>query len=125
MILFGRKNKNGEYEVKDVNKTSDPTLTELKISDEENPFLNWSHAKICCYKIEVVDGRITTWSPYVPDIVIEQLDKLAVLMGNEVTNTQLALVENYEKLKTTDATIVDIQLAMVELYEMLMGGGVL
>ena len=75
MILYVRENANGEYEVKDVNQTNDTTLIPLLISDENNPFLTWTPAKICCYKVEVTDGIVTMFTPYVPWVVVEQIDR--------------------------------------------------
>ena len=74
MILFVNSNN----EIKDVNTTSDQSLTPLVVNDEENPFANWSVAKICCYKVNVSDGRVTMMTPYVDSKLIEHIDQLGV-----------------------------------------------
>jgi hypothetical protein len=65
-------NENGE--IKDVNSTSDPSLIEYDLIDATNPFLGWSVAKICCYKVTVFNGIVTMMTPYVPSDTIESID---------------------------------------------------
>ena len=72
MILY----VNNENEVKDVNETSDPSLVALEINDEENPFKDWSIAKICCYKVTAHDGAVTSMTPYIDSTIVEIIDKL-------------------------------------------------
>lgn len=62
--------------IKDVNTTSDTSLIEVRINDEENPFKNWSIAKICCYRVTVQDGIVTMMTPYVDSRLIEHIDEL-------------------------------------------------
>lgn len=116
---------NNYGEIKDVHNTTDSALTELEINDSKNPFKNWSVAKICCHKVEVKDGKVTKFSPYIDSKLIEHIDQLG--KGNEtnsnnLTDTQIGLTETYQKALETDATVTDIQLALVELYEMILGG---
>lgn len=66
MILY----IDSENRIKDVNTTSDNTLIPLEVDDSENPFIGWSVAKICCYKVYTSKVRIT---PY-PEPVIEEID---------------------------------------------------
>lgn len=73
MILY----VNSRNEVKDVNTTTNTSLTPLEVSDENNPFTGWSVAKICCYKVTVKDGLITMFTPYVDLRIIEHIDRLA------------------------------------------------
>lgn len=73
MILY----VNSKNEIKDVNTTSDENLTPLEINDNtlDNPFLSWSIAKICCYKIEVKNGAVTMYAPYVDSRIIEHIER--------------------------------------------------
>lgn len=125
MILY----VNSKNEVKDVNITSDKSLTPLEINDNGvgNPFLNWSVAKICCHKVKVDNGIVTSYTPYVDIRIIEHIDKLGKTdesAANDIWDTQIALTETFEKALSTEATITDVQLAIVELYEMIVGGNV-
>lgn len=70
MVLF----VNERNEVKDVNTTSDPTLIPLEVTD--GTFDGWSDAKICCYKVEAVNGEVTGYTPYVDSRLIEHIDQL-------------------------------------------------
>lgn len=78
---------NNKNEIKDVNTTTNISLIELKINDKNNPFANWSIAKICCYKVEVTDGTVTMYTPYVDTKLIEHIDRL----GKENASTQAQL----------------------------------
>ena len=97
MILY----VNNENEIKDVNTTSDPSLIALEINDETNPFKGWSIAKICCYKVIVVNGEIVMLTPYVDSKLIEHIDQLGI----------------EAQINATDAA--DLRAAVEELYEML------
>lgn len=61
--------------IKAVGVTSDSTLTPIEITD--GTFDGWSDGKICCYKINVVDGNVTMLTPYVDSRVIEHYDRLS------------------------------------------------
>lgn len=74
MIVF----VNDKSEIHDVNTTEDVSLTPLYV-DENNPtfpFKGWSVAKICCYKVTVVEGVVTMYTPYVDSNLIEHIDQL-------------------------------------------------
>lgn len=73
MILYVNKNN----EIKDVNYTSDKNLISLEVNDKfpDNPFLSWSVAKICCYKVEVKDGVVTGYTPYVDSKIVEHIER--------------------------------------------------
>ena len=43
-------------------------------------------------------------------------------MGEELTNTQIALTENYEQGMTIAEELTNTQIAVTELYEMMLGG---
>ena len=114
---------NGKGEIQDVGTTTDTSLTEVIIDDEM--VSGWSVAKICCYKIEAENGKEKTLTPYVNSNVIDKIDKLDKnneANATDITDTQIGLTETYQKALETDATITDIQLALVELYEMILGG---
>ena len=82
MILY----VNSKNEVKDVNITSDENLTPLLVNDNamDNPFLSWSPAKICCYTVEVKDGVVTGYTPYVDSRIVEHIER----QGQENINLQ-------------------------------------
>lgn len=65
-----------ENRIHDVGSTQDTSLTELVINDSTNPFKDWSIAKICCYKVNVSDGVVTMYTPYVPSSLIAHIDQL-------------------------------------------------
>jgi hypothetical protein len=73
MILY----VNSKNEIKDVNTTTDESLTPLFVNDnvEDNPFLSWSIAKICCHKVEVKNGVVTSFAPYVDSRLIEHIER--------------------------------------------------
>lgn len=85
MILY----VNNENEIKDVNTTEDKTLTPLVVNDDTT-FDGWSIAKICCHKVEVSDGYITGFAPYVDSRLIEHIDQLG--KANASTQAQLDYV---------------------------------
>lgn len=80
MILY----VNGRNEIKDVDSTTDELLIPLTVSDENNPFLSWSPAKICCYKVEVQNGTVTMYTPYVDSRIVEHIER----QGQENINLQ-------------------------------------
>lgn len=73
MILYINKNN----EIKDVNTTTDESLTPLVVNDNtnDNPFLSWSPAKICCHKVEIKNGIITSFTPYVDSRIVEHIER--------------------------------------------------
>ena len=77
MIVF----VDSEGRIKAVGKTTDTSLTPLEILDTEeaNPFIGLSKARICCYKVTVTDGRVTMCTPYVDSRIIDQID----ILGHE------------------------------------------
>ena len=124
MILY----VNDRNEIKDVHSTKDNTLTEIIINDNENPFENWSIAKICCYRVDVREGIVRMFTPYVNSLIIEHLDRLGEQNGQTeetVTNLEVAVCENYESAEqykeSTNSQLDNLQLALVEVYEMIAG----
>jgi len=100
MILY----VNDRNEIKDVDSTANESLLAVEISDMGNPFQDWTKSKICCFKVEVTGGKVTMYAPYVNSEIIEHLDRL---------NSMNLSVSN---------SVTDIELAMTELYEMMLGG---
>lgn len=88
MILY----VNNCNEVKAVNQSNNPELTPLVISDENNPFIGWNEAKICCYKVIVAHDTVVRYAPYVDETIIDHIDKLAT----DITTLQLAICDIYE-----------------------------
>ena len=119
---------NDRNEIKDVHNTKDTTLTEVIINDEVNPFKDWSIAKICCYRVDVREGNVCMFTPYVNSLIIEHLDRLGAQNGQTeetVTNLEVAVCENYETaeihMESTNSQLENLQLALVEVYEMIAG----
>lgn len=88
---------NDKNEIKDVHSTKDTSLREIVINDENHPFASWSIAKICCFKVEVKDGYVIMYTPYVDSRIIEHIDKLskedeALKKANISTQAQLDYV---------------------------------
>lgn len=73
MILYVNENN----EIKDVNSTSDENLIPLEVNDNsmDNPFLSWSPSKICCHKVEVKNGIVTMYTPYIDSRIIEHIER--------------------------------------------------
>ena len=124
MILY----VNDRNEIKDVHSTNDTSLKEVFINDEENPFKDWSIAKICCYRVDVREGVVCMMTPYVNSLIIEHLDRLGEQNGQTeetVTNLEVAVCENYESAEqykeSTNSQLDNLQLALVEVYEMIAG----
>ncbi len=65
-----------ESRIKAVDKTTDVTLTELIIDDINNPFADWSKAKICSYKCTVQDGVVTMFTPYRACSTLDYIDEI-------------------------------------------------
>lgn len=116
---------NNRNEIKDVNSTTDLSLVELEINDDGNPFANWSVAKICCHKVEVENSMVTKFSPYIDTRIIEHIEKLGKRdesVASDILDTQIGLTETFEKTVSAEEEITEMQLAIVEIYEMLVGG---
>lgn len=94
---------NERNEIKSVD-TPIKGLTGYYISDETSPFKGMSNAAICCYSIEVNNGIVMSMTPYVDYSLIEHINQLGVEADN------------------TESVLMDTQMALVELYEIIMGG---
>ena len=94
MILYCDSNGN-KYDV-DKNTTGDETLIPIEVNDEDNPFDGWSKAKICCYRCQVVDGRICMMTPRVDSRLIDYMDTLGKqneALQNIVSENDAAIIE--------------------------------
>lgn len=85
---------NDKNEIKAVGVTSDSSLTAIEILD--GTLDGWSEEKICCYKINVVDGRVTMLTPYVDSRDIEHYDRLS----NATAEVKTAVGSNYDPQRT-------------------------
>ena len=65
---------NDKNEIHEVNTCSDPSLIEVEVTD--GTFDGWSEAKICCYKVSVLYGKVIMMTPYVDSRLIEHIDQL-------------------------------------------------
>ena len=65
-----------ESKIHDVDSTTDTTLIELTINDEDNPFEGWPKAKICCYKVVVENGIVTMMTPYRDSRTLDYIDEV-------------------------------------------------
>jgi hypothetical protein len=65
-----------DNKIRDVGSTTDTSLTELTINDEDNPFKGWSKAKICCYMVTVADGVVTMMTPYRSSSTLDFIDEI-------------------------------------------------
>lgn len=113
-------NKKGE--IKSVGVSTDPALTTVFIDDVNSPFIGWSNAKICCYKVTVKDGIVYMMTPYIDSRLIEHFDSLGI--ANEenessIDETNVGLMETYEDTLTNSTDINNLELAVEELYEMI------
>ena len=89
MILY----VDNENKVRAVNTTTDTSLTPLYVDETADsfPFKGWSVAKICCYKVTVVDGIVTMMTPYVDSRCLEFVDQ----MGHQIDD-----ITPYKQTKT-------------------------
>ncbi|MBE5886757.1 MAG: hypothetical protein E7284_10185 [Lachnospiraceae bacterium] len=67
-------NKKGE--IKDVHSTTNTTLQEIEIPDDNNPFEGWSDVRICCFRAEMKNGNLD-YAPYIDTRIIDYMDRLS------------------------------------------------
>lgn len=131
-----------EGRIKDVDTTEDSSLTAVKIEDEENPFIGWSKAKICCYRItaseipiypEPVEPQeegeegdeptpepepigyktvITMMTPYVDSRLLDHIDKLG--KATEAITPYTDTKTAY--IEDTEVTFTDVPPGNVSVY---------
>lgn len=114
-----------ENRIHDVGSTTDTSLMELVINDNDNPFATWSTAKICCYKVSVLDGIVTGFTPYISSSLLEIVDRLGKILDKNDSGLDeivSGLMETCETTLEHDSQIADCRLAIEEIYEMLLGG---
>lgn len=116
MIVY--VNENGE--IHDVGTTTDETLTPVEIiDDEENPFHGWSDARICCYRVQVVEGRVVMMTPYVNSILIDIVDRFGtadahtvediIAAEQEITEQDLSMMEAEQEITDLDLRLMEIE----------------
>ena len=81
-------NENGD--IKAVHTTTDTSLIEHEIADEANPYMGWSTAKICCYRVQVQNNRVTMMTPYVDSRSLDFID----MLGKENDQLKERVAEN-------------------------------
>ena len=86
--------------IRAVGTTTDTSLTELTINDETNPFEGWSKAKICCYRVTVVDGVVTMMTPYVDSKLLDTIDMIGHQIESITPYTETKTAYYGEKEKT-------------------------
>lgn len=114
---------NSKNEIKEVGVSTNPNLTSVFINDKDNPFEGWSDAKICCYKVKVKDGIVTMLRPYVDNDLVEHFDALGIaeeINAESIEETNIGLMETYEDTLNNSSSIDEIELALEEVYEMIM-----
>ena len=115
---------NERNEIKEVGVSTTPYLTSLYIDDETSPFKGWSNAKICCYKVNVQDGIVTMMTPYVDSRLIDHFDQVGKdteTNAEGITDTQMALCDNYEMIEVGNQQITDLEMAICDIYEIIIG----
>lgn len=127
MILY----IDSEGKIKDVDTTEDTSLTAVELADEDNPFIGWSVALICCYciataevpiypEVEPQEGDeptpepetigvktvVTMMTPYVDSRLLDHIDQLgkATEAITPYTETKTAYIGDTEITFMTDRT---------------------
>lgn len=61
-----------------VNATDRTDLREFEIDETEEtfPFSGWNESKILCYKVNIVNGKITMFTPYIDTSLFGALEKM-------------------------------------------------
>lgn len=109
---------NDKNEIKDVGVTQDKTLTALNILDDgHNPFSGWTKAKICCYRVEVKNGRVVLMTPYVDKHIIEHIDSLGEQSDENQESINLTQDALCESTVETEKRLSDIEDAICALSE--------
>lgn len=103
---------NEKGEIKDVGSTTDSTLIEQDINDDDNPFEGWSDAKICCYKVAVKNGTVLMYTPYVDSRLIEHIDQL----GRQVEAVTPWTASKTAYIEDTELTFTDVPPGNMTVY---------
>lgn len=115
---------NSKNEIKEVGVTTDPNLTSLYVDENADffPFKGWSKAKICCYKVTVLDGIITMMTPYVDSRLIDHIDQLGKeteYNANDISDNREGIMESFEASMTNTDDISILRDGLMEVYEKL------
>ena len=111
---------NDRLEICDVGSTTDSTLTEYEVPNED--FEGWSIAKICCYKIYVSLGKYMGFSPYVDSRLIQHIEQLGQqneVNASDIEATMEGLTETFEAVGGNADDIAICMDAITEIYEMI------
>lgn len=117
---------NRKGEIKEVGVSTDPNLTALYIDESVDrfPFEGWSNAKICCYKVRVVDGVVMMLTPYIDSRLLDNFDMVGKATEENAIgieeNTD-AILETYENGMETNENVSALEDTVLELYEMILG----
>lgn len=116
-------NKKGE--IKQVGVSTDPNLTSLYVNEDAEffPFAGWSAAKICCYKVRVVDGIIMMMTPYVDSRLLEHFDQLGKQTeynADDISDNREGIMESFEASMLNTDDISALRDGLEEVYEMLL-----
>jgi len=100
MILFCDLEGN----IHDVNTTNDNSLIQIEITDDDNnPFKDWTTAKICAYRCQVIDGHVVSLTPRIDSRLIEHIDQLgaeAQVNAADAADLRAAVEELYELIES-------------------------
>lgn len=96
--------------IRAVGTTTDTSLTEVIINDKDNPFKDWSAAKICCYKVTVQDGIVIMYTPYVDSNLIAHIDQL----GKETEALQPYETTGFLNTGQTEIQFLDVPNGIVQ-----------
>lgn len=116
---------NNKGEIKNVGVASDPNLTSLYINDKTSPFIGWSEAKICCYKVDVKDGIVMMMTPYVDSRLLDHFNQVGLdteTNSTDIVETQIGLADTFEAMTYNQEDILQCEEAIAELYEIIIGG---
>lgn len=111
---------NKKNEIKMVGVSTNPNLTSLYIDDEENPFIGWSEAKICCYKVHVKDGIVMMMTPYVDSRLLEHFDQVGIateVNASDISDNRDGLMETFEVGMTNTEDISLLRDGLMETFE--------
>lgn len=114
---------NNRNEIKKVGVSTDPSLTSLYINDDNNPFSDWSEAKICCYKVEIKEGVVMMMTPYVDSRLIEHFDQLGEVTEtnkSDISDNRDGIMETFENSMLNSDDISVLREGLEEVYELLL-----
>lgn len=114
---------NKKNEIKMVGVSTDPSLSSLYIDDEKNPFEGWSEAKICCYKVHVINGIVMVMTPYVDSKLLDHFDQVGnatELNASDISDNRDGLMETFEASMINTDDISALREGLEEVYEMLL-----